>query len=160
MQAHDRATIQRMTAPVMQVHCTELHAQWTIASSRMHDDRVNADATICTHAASRLHAMQQAACMPIECTNARCKPIASRQRVQCIRRQRVHDPGRVTYGPIPYGQGPPSQDSGSEVITIAHHTHLRVNTLGCTICNITPGRPLSSQSQSSSRSVPSNVPSE
>ena len=137
-----------------------------IAPSCMHNERShragcttierNADATIRTHASSTKHddaAIRVHYDQVHGCKMHADRTIARMQRVQCMRRQRVHDLGRVTYGPIPYGQGPPSQDSGSEVITIAHHAHLRVNTLGCTICNITPRRPLRSQSHSSSRSV-------
>ena len=84
----------RTTAPTIHVHRTELHAQRTIASSRMHNDRANADATIRTHASSTMHddaAIRVHYDRVHGCKMHADRTIAQMQRAQCSRRQRVHD---------------------------------------------------------------------
>ena len=78
------------------LHCIEQHACTAndLASSRMHDDRANADATICKHASSTMHdvaTIRMHTDRVQGCKMHADRTIASMQRVRCIRRQRVHD---------------------------------------------------------------------
>ena len=144
------------------LHCIEQHACTT-------NDRIEQDAQrsseMQTQRSARMHrvrcmTMQQSACIKIECTNARYLPIERSRR--CNEHNASEDNKSLILNKQPrrsQRRDPPSQASSRSNQT-PRFMHTYESLWCCTICTITPRRPLSSQSHSRSRSVHSNVPSE